>query len=953
MTIDIGLLLLQDGISVGAIYVLLALAVVLVFTTTRVLFLPQGEFICFGALSLAAFEQGQMPAVAVLVVLLAGVAFFINAAQALRTRNFDGLAKSALYTAGLPIAIAALALWAAPFKPPMAIRIVLSIALVAPLGPLLYELAFRRVSGAPVLVLLIVAVALHFVLQGAGLIMFGPEGTRTQPITDWAWQNEIMVVSGQSIIIVIASALIAGGFYLLFAHTRTGRALRATAVNRRGARLMGIQPERSGQLAFLLAAILGGISGVLISPTTTIYYDSGFGIGLKGFVGAVIGGLASYPVAALGALGLGLLESFSSFWASAFKEVIVFTALIPALLWLSLKRPAQHEEGDFGLVEKARLGTAAQVRLVWGIGALALLVAPLVLGEFQVTMLNYIALSSLVALGCVLLTGIAGMTSFGQAAFVGIGAYATGYLSTASGMSPWLALCLALGVTLACSLLIGLLTLRLSGHFLPLGTMAWSLSLYHLFGNMDWLGGQTGMSGIPPLVLAGRPITDSREFYYLCWAIVVVALISLRWLLDSRPGRSIRMLNAAPLAAAAFGAQLTRYRISVFVIAALLAAVSGWLYAHMVRFVNPSPFSLNASIEYLFMAVVGGAGNLLGALLGSGAMTTLKLWLQDILPRITSVGSSIEIIVFGIGVIALLQFTSQGIVGWLAALLPLSSRPVLPSTAGAGALPRRVQQSLASPQQSLATPLLQVSGARKEFGGLVAVKDVSFAVNAGEVLGLLGPNGAGKSTLFNILTGVLPATSGKVIYAGKEIQGLSPPQIARLGIARTFQHVQLHPGLSVLENVAVGAYLRGRGGILRAMLRLDRSSERALFVEAMRHLERVGLEQLALRPAGTLALGQQRLVEVARALASDPAVLLLDEPAAGLRAHEKESLARVLARLRDDGMAVVLVEHDMPFVMSLADRLVVINFGEHIASGSPTEVQANPVVQEAYLGAAA
>jgi branched-chain amino acid transport system permease protein len=246
--------------------------------------------------------------------------------------------------------------------------------------------------------------------------------------------------------------------------------------------------------------------------------------------------------------------------------------------------------------------------------------------------------------------------------------------------------------------------------------------------------------------------------------------------------------------------------------------------------------------------------------------------------------------------------------------------------------------------------VLRVSGARKRFGGLVAVNDVSFEVRAGEIVGLIGPNGAGKSTLFNLVTGVAPLTAGQVEFRGRRVDGMTSRAIASLGMSRTFQHVRMIADMSVLENVALGAHRRGRTGVARAMLRLDRAEERRLLAEAWRQLDRIGMAALANEPASNLALGQQRLMEIARALCTDPSLLLLDEPAAGLRLKEKEALAGVLDQLRAQGMSLLLVEHDMDFVMTLADRIVVVEFGTKLTEGTPDAVRKDPAVRAAYLG---
>lgn len=570
---------------------------------------------------------------------------------------------------------------------------------------------------------------------------------------------------------------------------------------------------------------------------------------------------------------------------------------------------------------------------------LVIAVTSFFLPSYWITLLTSAGIIALVCLGLGVMASQAGIASFGQAAFVGVAAYTTAILTTQFGISPWISLFGSLLATTLAAFVIGWVTVRLSGHFLVLGTIGWGVSFFYLLANIPALGGYNGIGGLPSIIpisgLEGRIALN-----ILVWSIVCLAALVFMNILDSAPGRAIRAVRFKAMAES-FGVDTAHYKLTVFVLAAQAAGLAGWLQAHFLRFVNPNPFSLNASVEYMFVSIIGGVGHLLGGMIGAIVAIFTKSNLQTVLPGIVPVTGNYEVVAFGVLVLLLLHFAPSGITQWVPERLRARAR--LPE-GSAQELPER-------DKPGAGTTVVRADHVSKHFGGVKAVNDVSLDVRAAEIVALVGPNGAGKSTMFDLLSGLAGVTSGAVYLMEDQVQGASARSIVRRGVARTFQHSQLNEDMTVLENIALGGHLRQPCSVIRAALRMDRAEEHALLAKSAELAAFLGLGDVLHQRAGWLALGQQRIVEVARALMVDPVLVLLDEPAAGLRYHEKQALIAAIHEMRKRGIAVLIVEHDLDFVGQIADRTVVLDFGSKIAEGTPDEVLENQRVIEAYLGA--
>jgi len=575
-----------------------------------------------------------------------------------------------------------------------------------------------------------------------------------------------------------------------------------------------------------------------------------------------------------------------------------------------------------------------------------------------------VGILALLGLGMVLVTGYAGQFSLAVGAFYGIGAYGSTLLTVKFGWYGLLALVLAALVAGAVGFLLARPLFRLRGHFLAMATLALTEVFYLLVNNADFTGGSTGLGGIRPLELFGFAFTTSQSHMILNWMIVGIVLWGTLMLRNGREGRALLAIRGHEAAAAAAGINIASSKARVFTASAVISAIGGSLYAHQVMYVNPPPFGLATAIDVLMIAVLGGMRSPWGAIVGAIVLEALQLGIEAVLPGIlgsAAVGAGQQLVV-GLLLVLILVVRPDGVVGAIGAL----SRSIVRRRGEAeAATTEEVEASAPStdmaairraeddePARRFGDTVLTAQGLVKRFGGVKAVNKVSLDIREGEVLAVIGPNGAGKSTLVNLLSGNLTPTSGTVRLGDVDTTHLRAHQVARHGLARTFQTPCLFEGMDVEATVKVGAHLRGSVGMLRSSVPTLGSvkEERRLAEETALVLARLGLAHLADRDAKALSLGQQKQVEIARALVSRPRVLLLDEPCAGLNKQEKAALMRLLRELGREGLAVLVIEHDMEFVMASADRVHVLNFGATLRVGSPEQVQGDQAVIDAYLG---
>ena len=564
-------------------------------------------------------------------------------------------------------------------------------------------------------------------------------------------------------------------------------------------------------------------------------------------------------------------------------------------------------------------------RAITWLPILVLGVVPLVWNDaYQLSVWTFILLGLIVVLGLDVLLGYGGQLSLGHGVFVSVGAYSTALLTTKAGWSGWLAMPSGMMVAALLALIVGIPTLRLRGYYLAMATLGFPVVLDGVLRHASaWTGGSSGVTGVPRLTFGSFVLKDPLQLYWFIFAVVCIVFFITEHLVRSRFGLALKAVHADEAAASARGINVAQTKVLAFIFSAVLASLSGSLYAHYVQFVSPDTFGISYSIMLIVLLVVGGAGRLWGAVIGTVGM----MWLPEML-RSTSTW---EPVVYGVILAIVLIFAPHGVAGLV------RRRPSIPidSVKSRKSVDTAIEARNVDRSED---PLLALENLSKKFGGVQAVSSLSYQFATGRVQAIIGPNGAGKSTLLALIAGTLPPSTGQVRFGDRRVESLSAHSRARLGIGRTFQHIRLIPGLTVLENIVIGGHA--------APMHSD-AQTRLFSVEL---LDRLGLAEVADAYPSEINQFQCRLTEIGAALAGRPCLLLLDEPGAGLSSFEITQLVDLMRNLREVGVSVVLVDHVMPLVMASAQEILVLEHGVLIAQGEPADVVRNEHVRSAYLG---
>jgi branched-chain amino acid transport system permease protein len=581
-----------------------------------------------------------------------------------------------------------------------------------------------------------------------------------------------------------------------------------------------------------------------------------------------------------------------------------------------------------------------------GLLAIAAWSLPYQLDSYAIHVVDVMLLFAMLAIGMGLAMGIAGQINLAQVAFFGVGAYATAILTTRAGLGFWTAAVLALAVSATFGLVVGIPALRMQSHYLGIVTLGLALAFTNWVTNAQIAGGAEGITAIPAPQFPGVDLSSEYIVYYLELIVFAGALAFGLFIVHTPLGRRMRAMRDDPLAAGAVGVEVPMLRMTAFLVASVYGGAAGVLYAGLIRYVAPETFNIGNMFLLLAMVIIGGRQNLIGCVVGAIGLALVRELLIDY-PTYAQVA-------YGSVVVLTVVFVPTGLAGLPSRIAEAGRRrgwwrgsADAPTLGGFEAYP-----PVAETTEPDGPPVLTVDGVSKQFRGLKALVDVSLTVAPGEIRGIVGPNGSGKTTLFNVISGFYKPSSGRVLLGDRVISGGRPYRLAQAGIARTFQNLRLFRDLTVADNLLVALDHTRTGWIWRYLLwpagvfRHDR----ALRAQADEVLARFGLSDFARSRPGALAYGIQRRVEMARAMARRPRLLLLDEPAAGLNGEEVRQLSEIVRSIRDSGVTVVIIEHNMGLVMSLCERITVLASGAVIAEGTPAEVAIAPQVIEAYLG---
>ena len=934
--------ILIGGVITGAVYALLAVGYSLIFSVSGALNLAQGGFVALGALVMYTFmHSGHLSTplafLASLVVVCAGVGV-IEWTVIRRAVTHISHANLLMMMGGLLTAFEGLALLVYGSNP----------------------FSFNQFSGSRPLVL-------------------GKLDVPTQAF----W---------------VVGAMLASVLFLswLLSRSRWGRGMRATSENMSTARLMGVPVDRMILLSFVAAAVLGVIVGAVIAPLVPLDYSSMASYTNEGLIAVSLGGLGSVFGSVAGGLVLGIVEALVGGYVSSLFSTTISLLILIAIVYF---RP----QGLLGRVRGARLDVAERlggriyappklprswIRTGAAVVALVMIFLPRIVPPGDMRAVNITGLFCLTIVGLDLLTGVAGQVSLGQAGFMAVGGYMSAVLVVKDHLPTLAALAIGVVSSGVVAVVLGLVCGRLRGMYLAIITLAFGILVQSVVSGMTITGGPSGIAGIPAFSVAGYAFDTDTRFFYLIWALVAVALVLSANFVRSNRGRILRAMHGDQVGTAALGLNVTKAKVCIFVISACMASIAGSLYASYFRFLSPDQVGSAESLQLITMLVIGGMGTLFGPLIGVALLTYLPLVSQSF--------ANYSLLVTGVLLVVFLRYLPAGIWGgilevvnkarlgalpWMArgrsarlAPVPAVGAPAAPGVqpptghapeAGPAAEPPpRVPAVAVAANASPAprppagrpdgVPALEVVGVSKHFGGVAAVQEASFTVPEGSLTALIGPNGAGKSTLFNLVTNLYRPDSGDVLLWGKRISGLRPDQVISRGLFRTFQTARVFPQLSVLDNVLVGGYRLGRAGYLSESLRLGpcRREEAEMESRAWRLLEVLRLADRAEERAAVLPLATQKYLELARALMAKPSVVLFDEPGAGMNEAETAELGMILRAIRDVGHTVLVVEHNMSLVMGVSDKVVVMDAGKVIASGSPERVQNDRAVIDAYFGRA-